>query len=369
MPHLGIISLGSNQGNRLEYLQQGIQRLIQSVGVLERLSPIYETPALGFEGADFLNACASFQTRLSPQDLMQTLLDLELDMGRQRSQTDRYESRTLDLDLLFYDEEQVDTTTLVLPHPRLHLRNFVLYPLADIHPEVFHPEFGKTVAELRQESKDSSSLQKQEYAFWTPPIFEYFQTIVFEGNIGVGKTTLTQKVAEQYQVPARYEAFQKNPHLSDFYSDPQKHALAVESFFLNDRLEQLQRFQQKSQPGERWVADYGIQKSLIFAQVNLGKSFAKFQNKYQRKTESLSAPKIWVYLQRPVAELLEHIRNRKRDFEQNIGEEYLLAVEQSYQKFIREQASFKVIEIAAEGIDYTQDEEAFQRLLFTIYAH
>lgn len=369
MPHLGIISLGSNQGDRLEYLQQGIQRLIQRVGALERLSPIYETPALGFEGADFLNACASFRTRLSPQDLMQTLLDLELEMGRQRSQTDRYESRTLDLDLLFYDEEQVDTTTLVLPHPRLHLRNFVLYPLADIHPEVLHPEFGKTIAQLRQESKDSSRLQKQEYAFWTPPIFEYFPSIVFEGNIGVGKTTLTQKVAKQYQVSARYEAFQKNPHLGDFYSDPQKHAWAVEKFFLNDRLEQISTFHKESKPGECWVADYGIQKSLIFAQVNLGESYSEFQQNYQLKTASLPTPRLWVYLQRPIAELLENIQNRKRDFEQNIGEAYLRVVEESYQEFIREEASFKVIEIAAEGIDYTQDEEAFQRLLFTVYAH
>lgn len=369
MQHLGIISLGSNQGNRVGYLQKGVQRLIQTVGPLERLSPIYETPALGFEGGDFLNACASFKTDKSPQQLMEILLSLEQESGRKRSLSGNYESRTLDLDLLFYDEVQIDTTTLVIPHPRLHLRNFVLFPLADIYPEFIHPGLESSVEKLRLASPDSSALHKQPYQRWTPPVFDRFPNLIFEGNIGVGKSTLAKMVASRFQVAALLESFEENPHLVSFYKDPKKYSFKVEKHFLTARYQQLKSFLQQSIEKQPWVADFGFHKSSIFAGVNLsGRELVDFEREFKHQLSALEPPSLWVYLHRPLEELEANIRKRSRAFEQQISAKYLQKIESSYQDFIQAKAHFKILEIDCSEVDFQQDAEAFQRLLFTIYA-
>lgn len=366
MKHLCIISLGSNQGDKLQYLQSGIKRLMQTLGPLERLSPIYETQALGFSGDDFYNACASFRTSLAPQYVMEQLLSIEQEHGRERSKGGIYSSRTLDLDLLFYDELQIDTATLILPHPRLHQRNFVLQPLADIHPDQYHPVLDQSVAKLQLVSPDESALKRLPYHQWTPPIFDNHPQLVIEGNIGSGKTTLTEMIANHYGVKGLYEAFQKNPHLTNFYSDPKTHALAVEKFFLNDRFKQLQNFEVETQ-GKSTVADYGMHKSLVFARVNLSRGFRAYRREFRKRQKQLRFISLWVYLHRPLEELILQIEERGRSFEQDISPQYLKQLEDSYTQFIREEAPFPVLEIDAQGIDFPGDEEAFHRLLLRIF--
>jgi len=145
-PHLVYISLGSNQGDRLANLTEALRLLLPAVAPLS-YSPIYQTPPWGFaDQDDFLNQVIKAQTALSPQELLVYLKEVEVRLGRQP--TFRYGPRLIDLDILFYDEQVLQSEGLVIPHPKLHERAFVLLPLSDLAPELRHPILGKTVTEL-----------------------------------------------------------------------------------------------------------------------------------------------------------------------------------------------------------------------------
>ena len=140
------VALGSNLGGRLATLRQAARRL-GDLGVVEAVSPVYETDPVGYEDQPaFLNAVARLRTELEPATLLQELLAIERELGRRRSVPNA--PRTLDLDLLLYDDLVLRTAELTLPHPRLHERGFVLVPLAEIAPDLIHPRLQTPVAEL-----------------------------------------------------------------------------------------------------------------------------------------------------------------------------------------------------------------------------
>ncbi len=140
------LSLGSNLGNRENNLNGAIAELKKIVTVVQQ-SLWYETAPVGLvKQPNFLNLVVEIQTTLAPEELLQACLDIEHKLGRIR--TVRFGPRTIDIDLLFYGDQIQNTTTLTLPHPRLHERAFVLTPLNDIAPDFFHPIFGKTVNQL-----------------------------------------------------------------------------------------------------------------------------------------------------------------------------------------------------------------------------
>ncbi|HEV3244935.1 MAG TPA: 2-amino-4-hydroxy-6-hydroxymethyldihydropteridine diphosphokinase [Candidatus Paceibacterota bacterium] len=140
------IALGSNVGDRLAYLRSGKDKLAR-IGDLIAISPVYDTEPVGMaEGDCFLNAAISICTELKPEELLSKYLDIERTNGRLRSY--RNAPRTLDIDLLLYDDLIVNTPRLKLPHPRMHERAFVLAPLADIAPAMLHPTLRKPMQEL-----------------------------------------------------------------------------------------------------------------------------------------------------------------------------------------------------------------------------
>lgn len=146
MDHIVYLALGSNMGNRLANLKAAINNLTPQMAVKAR-SSVYETPPWGYtEQSAFLNQVIMAETYLQPQALLAHLKRLEKALGRKPSFQNG--PRLIDIDILFFDDLVIDTPPLVIPHPRLHERAFVLVPLAEIAPDLLHPRLGKPVYAL-----------------------------------------------------------------------------------------------------------------------------------------------------------------------------------------------------------------------------
>jgi 2-amino-4-hydroxy-6-hydroxymethyldihydropteridine diphosphokinase len=150
------LSIGSNSGNRYKNYRYGIDQLAGLFSSsLIRQSSLYETEPVGYKNQGwFLNAAIQIETMLEPSDLLDSLKFIEAASGRDYNQV-RFGPRTLDLDILLYDDLVINRENLVIPHPRMHERRFVLKPLCDIDPSIVHPVLMKSVARLLYELGDS----------------------------------------------------------------------------------------------------------------------------------------------------------------------------------------------------------------------
>jgi 2-amino-4-hydroxy-6-hydroxymethyldihydropteridine diphosphokinase len=156
MTHIIYLSLGSNLGDRHTNLRNAITNLAPQVQSIAQ-SSIYKTEPWGYsEQPSFLNQACKGDTTLDPFALLAFLKEIEVSMGRQ--ETFRFGPRLIDLDILFYDDLVLDTPKLTIPHPRIAERAFVLIPLAEIAPDLYHPGFGKTIQQLKT-SVDASSIE------------------------------------------------------------------------------------------------------------------------------------------------------------------------------------------------------------------
>ncbi len=154
-----VLSLGSNLGNRIDNIFLAIKLLNNANIKILKLSKFYETQPWGFNSQNwFINAACLVQTSLHPFDLLFTLQKIEKKLGRKQKTSTTYSSRTIDLDIIFYENLIINSPDLTIPHPRLHLRNFVLYPLNDIVPNWKHPVLNLTVSQLLKLSKDNSKI-------------------------------------------------------------------------------------------------------------------------------------------------------------------------------------------------------------------
>ena len=230
------ISLGANIGNCHKNIQEAVIQIQKKIGILTDLSSLYVTPAWGFEGPNFLNACIGIDTNDKPLKILEKLLDVEQAMGRERHAKTGYNSRYIDLDLLFYADQIINTSALILPHPKIEFRNFIMHPLNEINPNLIHPTLKKTIADLLLVSSDKSKVKKLPMSDWSPMLFETNRILILEGNIGVGKTLLAQKIADQYQVPFLKENFKENPFLEKFYNDSQTYALFFRKLFYEESI-------------------------------------------------------------------------------------------------------------------------------------
>ena len=369
-PIIVYLSLGSNLGDKPNYLQHALFSVQKKVGGILRISPVYESSSWGFEAENFLNCCVSLQTELLPQELLAAILDIEDSLGRKRSEEDGYISRTIDIDILYYGNETVVHENLVIPHPELPHRKFVLRPLADVAPQFYHPVLNKDSRNLLQECRDKGDLEKTTYRIFKDrqSLFSHLGFIAIEGNIGAGKTTLAHKISEDFNAKLVLERFADNPFLPKFYEDQGRYAFPLEMSFLADRYQQFTDDTSQYDLFKSFmVSDYDIYKSLIFAQVTLQEEeFGLYRKLFNLMYKEVKKPKIYVYLYQTTARLLENIKSRGRDYEQNIEAEYLDSINQGYIDFIRGYPQQNSLILDVTELDFVEREADYETIIATI---
>lgn len=369
-PNIVYLSLGSNLGDRLNHLQNGIFAIEKQLGGIQRISPVYESSAWGFEADDFLNLCLSLKTDVAPLALLEKLLQIESDTGRVRSQEDGYVSRSLDIDILYYGTEALFTDRLVIPHPELPFRKFVLKPLADIAPQFYHPVLQKDTRNLIQECKDKGRLEKTAYRLCKNrnDLFEQANFIAIEGNIGAGKTTLAKKMAQDFNAKLVLERFADNPFLPKFYEDQHRYAFPLEMSFLADRYQQFTEDTTQYDLFKSFmISDYDIYKSLIFAQITLQKDeFELYRKLFNLMYKEVKKPRIYVYLYQTTERLLENIRKRGRDYERHITADYLEKINTGYFEFIKGYPKENKLVIELGDLDFVENEADYETLIAQI---
>ncbi|TSD66135.1 2-amino-4-hydroxy-6-hydroxymethyldihydropteridine diphosphokinase [Inquilinus sp. KBS0705] len=151
--------LGSNLGNRNLFLQQAIQHIEEDIAPVSQKSAVYETQSWGkADLPDYLNQVIVIQTNLTAQNVLQKILAIELLLGRKREE--KWGSRIIDIDILFYGDQIINAPGLVVPHPELHNRRFTLEPLAELTPDFIHPVLNKNILILKKELKDTLIVKK-----------------------------------------------------------------------------------------------------------------------------------------------------------------------------------------------------------------
>ena len=366
------LSLGSNLGNRLANLQKAIFQIQQKAGKILDISAVYENPAFGFEGDDFLNIVLSLLTPLEPKELLDTLLQIEADFGRIRSNAG-YSSRTLDIDIIYYGTEVINDDDLVIPHPQMQHRNFVLKPLGDIAPQFYHPVLYKDTRNLLQECRDKSKLTKTKHRLFKDRsgLFSQLQLIAIEGNIGAGKTTLSKMIANDFNAKLVLERFADNPFLPKFYEDQARYAFPLEMSFLADRYQQFMDDTSQFDLFKNFmVSDYDIFKSLIFAKVTLQKEeYNLYRKVFSFMYKEVRKPEIYLFLYQNTERLLANIKKRGRDYEQNIDPVYLEKINRGYLDFIKGNPNQNNIIIDMGELDFVHNPADYEFILEKLEDH
>lgn len=366
------LSLGSNQGNRLENLQNAVNRISQKIGQIKKISSIYQTKSWGFEGDDFYNICMEVSTNLNPEKLITTVLQIESQLGRIRNNSNNYCSRLIDIDILLFDDEVIFYNNLKVPHPKMLERKFVLAPLAEIAPKAIHPIAKKPILFCLQNVTDSEAIEKIALKINRPiSLVEKYNYIAIEGNIGSGKTSLAKKLGDDFNAKLVLERFADNPFLPKFYEDKERYAFPLEMSFLADRYHQLTDDLAQFDLFKNFiVSDYFIFKSLIFAQITLPKEeYNLYRKMFDIMYKEIAKPDIYIYLYQSTDRLLANIKRRGRAYEQNIQPDYLDKIHQGYSNFIKTKEQLNTLVIDVSEMDFVNNEIDYQQIIKKIAAY
>lgn len=367
-PHRLYLSLGSNQDNRFETLQKASQLVFKEIGTVNAISNIYETPALGFDGADFLNLCMEVLTFYEANEVLLRLLQIEKKLGRESNDKKGYSSRSIDIDILFYDELVIESKNLSLPHPRLQDRLFVLKPLSELNSDLNHPVHQKSIKELQIVCDDSSNLKTYPQKLTLPSYnidLSSNNYIAIEGNIGAGKTTLASMMSADFNARLILERFADNPFLPKFYEDPKRFAFTLEMSFLADRYQRISDdLSQLDLFSDFIVSDYDIYKSLIFSKITLEPDeFKLYRTLFKLMYKDIAVPDLYVYLYQSSEQLKSNIKKRGRDYEQQIELEYLEKINSGYLEFLKSQKEMRVKIIDITSRDFVSNRSDYFWLL------
>jgi deoxyadenosine/deoxycytidine kinase len=193
--------------------------------------------------------------------------------------------------------------------------------------------------------------------------------LVIEGNIGAGKTTLAQMIANEYNAKLTLEQFADNPFLPKFYNDPDRYSFPLELSFLAERYQQLNRDLTSRDLFRPFnVADYYFMKSLIFAKATLKQDeYNLYRQIFNIIYQSIPKPDLYVYLHVDVKKLLDNISKRGRDYEKGISEEYLLHIQKGYFDFFRQQNDMSFLIIDTSNVDFVDNQEDYEKIKALIF--
>jgi len=348
------IGLGSNLGDRKKNIADALKMLAQFTGtkIINSTKPIETKPLGPVDQNDYLNAAAKIETSLNPQQLLQKIKNIEKNLGRKPG--NRWGARTIDIDILLYDDEIIDTQNLTIPHRQMHLRTFVLDCLCRLDPKIIHPVLGENVKTLasrlngRDYYRDSDS-----------PLL-----ISIAGVIGVGKTTLADKLydkAKTSHIPAGipefqvlYEPYGENPYLEKVYAGQKQLALDSQLFFLVSRSKQLNTRTLTKRRG--YLTDYIFDKELIYAKRLLSPDqLCEYEVLYAPFAAQVLNPSLVLFLADTPENCLNKIHRRNRPYEQNIKLDFLSQMAADYDTLFKKWKKSPTIKIDAANIDITSD--------------
>lgn len=192
-----------------------------------------------------------------------------------------------------------------------------------------------------------------------------YSYIAIEGNIGAGKTSLSSKLAEDFNGRLVLEEFADNPFLPKFYEHPDRYAFPLELSFLAERFSQLKKDLYSRDLFQPFVfADYFISKSMIFAKANLGEEeFELFMRMFKLMDTQLPRPDLMVYLHLEVDQLQQNIKKRGRSYEQQISDEYLKSIQDSYFAFIKQHRKLRILIVETADVDFVNNAKDYQRMV------
>lgn len=363
LQHQVILSLGSNQGSRLKNIELCLALIHQEIGTIIKVSNLYETPSWGFESEAFYNCALLLHTSKTPEQILELALTVEKKLGRIRSEKAGYQSRIIDIDLIAFDSEIINTEHLKIPHPLMQDRKFVLLPFQDLNLDWVHPVFKKTIPELIQITPDDSVCEMvQELVNPLNAIrLNEYNYIAIEGNIGAGKSTLALKMAQDFNAKTVLERFADNPFLPKFYEDQSRYAFSLEMSFLADRYQQLSDdLSQFDLFKDFIIADYHIFKSLLFSKITLeADEFRLYRTLFDIIYKEMPKPDLYIYLYQNTDRLLQNIKSRGRSYEQDITAEYLEKINRGYLEYIKNQIDLNVLVVDVSDRDFVSSQEDY----------
>lgn len=348
------LGLGGNMGDREAYLERTRTALEKECGVILKTSKIYETAAWGSNSdKKYLNQVIELHTHLSAQALLKKTLAIEKKLGRKRTKN-RNASRTADIDLLFYNDLILKESDLELPHPRIHLRKFVLIPFCDIAKDFIHPELKKSVRTILKNCSDTLEVKQ----FVSEKKLKY---ICIEGNIGSGKSTLAKALSKKLKAKLILESFEDNALLALFYQNPARYSFPLEFSFLIQRFEQLIQAHGKTE--KTIVSDFNFHKCLWFAKVNLPvNEFRLFKKHFTAMAELLPEPDLLIHLSTSTKNLKQNIAARGRSYESGISNTYLRSLSGEYRKGLLALKQPKILEIIVKKYEQTLEKQLLDRI-------
>ena len=188
--------------------------------------------------------------------------------------------------------------------------------------------------------------------------------IAIEGNIGSGKTTLSEMLAEEFQCKLVLEQFSDNPFLPKFYEQPERHAFPLELFFMAERYQQLGALREGDLFSNKMIADYFLMKSKLFAQNNLKEDELLLFNRLSDiALQNLPKPDLLVYLHSDVSRLQQNIQKRGRGYEQNISDNYLTQIQNRYFDYFRQQQDYPVLILDVTQVNFVEDTIVYQKIV------